>query len=131
MAQLVKTSTCSAGELGLIPGLGRSPGEGKGYPLQHSGLENSMDYIVHGVTESDRTERLSLSLTQFYILLPLSHTLRIYTHTYPLGFHLYTFENSSSSFGSVLCLLIGHTNASGEVRTVSSDNSVLTPSHLI
>ena len=41
-----------AGDLGSIPGLGRSPGEGKGYPLQFSGLENSMDYTVHGVTKS-------------------------------------------------------------------------------
>ena len=40
---------------------GRSPGEGKGYPLQYSGLENSMDGIVHGVAESDTTEWLSLS----------------------------------------------------------------------
>ena len=38
------------GDLALIPGLGRSPGEGKGYPLQYSGLENSKDNIVHGVT---------------------------------------------------------------------------------
>ena len=38
--------------LGLIPGLGRSPGEGKGYPLQYSGLENSTDCIVHGVAKS-------------------------------------------------------------------------------
>ena len=38
-------------DLGSIPGLGRSPGEGKGYPLQYSGLENSMDYIVLGVTK--------------------------------------------------------------------------------
>ena len=37
------------GHLGLIPGLGRSPGEGNGYPLQNSGLENSMDCRVHGV----------------------------------------------------------------------------------
>ena len=44
-----KESTCNAGDLGLIPGLGRFPGEGKGYPLQCSGLENSMDCIVHGV----------------------------------------------------------------------------------
>ena len=43
-------SVCNAGDLGLIPGLGRSPGEGKGYPLQYSGLENSMDCIVHGVS---------------------------------------------------------------------------------
>ena len=38
-----KESTYNVGDLGLIPGLGRSPGEGKGYPLQYSGLENSMD----------------------------------------------------------------------------------------
>jgi len=47
-----KESACNAGDLGSIPGLGRSPGEGKGYPLQHSGLENSMDCIVHGVAKS-------------------------------------------------------------------------------
>ena len=47
-------------ELGLIPGLGRSPGEGNGNPLQYSGLENSMDCIIHGITESDTTELLSL-----------------------------------------------------------------------
>ena len=47
-----KESTCNVGDLGLTPGLGRSPGEGKGYPLQCSGLENSMDSIVHGVAKS-------------------------------------------------------------------------------
>ena len=47
-----KESTCNVGDLGLIPGLGRSPGEGKGYPLQYSGLENSMDCIVPGVAKS-------------------------------------------------------------------------------
>ena len=47
-----KESTCNEGDLGLIPGLGRSPGEGIGYPLQYSGLGNSMDYIVHGVAKS-------------------------------------------------------------------------------
>ena len=47
-----KESACSVGALGSIPGLGRSPGEGKGYPLQYSGLENSRDYIVHGVTKN-------------------------------------------------------------------------------
>ena len=45
-------SACNVGDLGLIPGLGRSPGEGNGYPLQYSGLENSMDYPVHGVTKN-------------------------------------------------------------------------------
>ena len=43
-----KESTCNAGDLGLIPELGRSSGEEKGYPPQYSSLENSMDYIVHG-----------------------------------------------------------------------------------
>ena len=47
-----KESTCNAGDLGLIPGLGRSPGEGNSYALQYSGLENSMDCIVHGVAKS-------------------------------------------------------------------------------
>ena len=47
-----KESVCNEGDLGSIPGLGRSPGEGKGYPLQYSGLKNSMDCIVHGVTKS-------------------------------------------------------------------------------
>ena len=46
MAQMV-----NMGDLGAIPGLGRSHGEGKGYPLQYSGLENSMDCVVHGVTK--------------------------------------------------------------------------------
>ena len=44
-----KESACNAGDLGSIPGWGRSPGEGKGYPVQHSGLENPMDCVVHGV----------------------------------------------------------------------------------
>ena len=47
-----KGSTCNVGDLGSIPGLGRSSGEGKGYPLQYFGLENSMDCIVHGVGKS-------------------------------------------------------------------------------
>ena len=47
-----KESTHNAGDLDSIPGLGRSPGEGKDYPLQYSGLENPMDCIVHGVAKS-------------------------------------------------------------------------------
>ena len=55
-----KESACNVGDLGAIPGLGRSPGEGKGSPLQYSGLENSMDCIVHGVAKSWTRLRLSL-----------------------------------------------------------------------
>ena len=51
-----KESTCNVGDLGLIPGLGRSPGEGKGYLPQYSDLENSMDCILLGVAELDNTE---------------------------------------------------------------------------
>ena len=47
-----KESACNAGELGSVPGLGRSPGEGKGYPIQYSKLENSMGCTVHGVMKS-------------------------------------------------------------------------------
>ena len=55
-----KQSAYNVGDLGSIPGLGRSPGKGKGYPLQYSGLENSMDYSPWGHKELDTTEQLSL-----------------------------------------------------------------------
>ena len=54
-----KEYACSVGDLGSIPGLGRSPEEGEGYPLQYSGLENSMDCTVHRVPKSWTTERLT------------------------------------------------------------------------
>ena len=57
-----KESACNAEDLGSIPGLGRSPGEGKGYPLQYSGLENCMDHIVHGVVKS-QTQLSNFHLT--------------------------------------------------------------------
>ena len=47
-----KESACNEEDLDLILGLGRFPGEGTGYPLQYSGLEHSMDCIVHGVAKS-------------------------------------------------------------------------------
>ena len=63
-----KESVCNAGDLGSIPGLGRSPGERKGYSLHYSDLENSMDCIVHGIrhvlAESHATEPLSLSIKE-------------------------------------------------------------------
>ena len=57
VAQMVKNLPVNAGDVGLIPGLRRPPGEGNGNPLQSSCLENPMDWraTVHGVTESDMT----------------------------------------------------------------------------
>ena len=57
-----KESACNVGGLGLIPGLGKSPGEGNSYPLQCYGLENSMDYIVYGV-EKSRTQMSTFHFT--------------------------------------------------------------------
>ena len=67
MAQTVKKSACSIGDESLIPGSGRSPGEGNGKALQYPCLENSVDRgtwlaIVLGVAKSDMTERVTLSL---------------------------------------------------------------------
>ena len=66
-----KESVSNVGDLGLIPGSGRYPGEGKGYLLQYSCLGNSMDRrawqtTVHGVVESDMTEWLTLSLLLYF-----------------------------------------------------------------
>ena len=68
-----KESTCNAGDLGSIPGLGRSPGKGKGYPLQYSGLENSTDCIVQGVTTSwTRLSNFHFTSPHFtFMLLPV------------------------------------------------------------
>ena len=63
-------SACNDGDLGSIPVLGRSPGEGNGYPLQYYGLENSMDPIVHGVAKSQREVNdfhFHFGVTQNYI----------------------------------------------------------------
>ena len=58
-----KESTCKAEDPSLIPGSGKSSGEGIDHPLQYSGLENSLDCIVHGVKQLDMAERPSLSLS--------------------------------------------------------------------
>ena len=63
-----KESACNAGDLGSIPGLGLSLGEGRGYPLQYTGLKNSMDCIVHGGRkESDTTEKPSLTFIKLML----------------------------------------------------------------
>ena len=61
-----KESTCKVGDLGLIPGLGRSSGEWKSYPPQYSGLKNSKDYIVHGVVHGAAKSQTRLSDFHFH-----------------------------------------------------------------
>ena len=62
-----KETACNEGDLGSIPGLGRCPGEGNSYPLQYSGLENSMFYIVHGVAKS-QTQLSNFKKKKNYVL---------------------------------------------------------------
>ena len=71
-----KESACNAGDTGVIPGWGRSPGEGKGYPLLYSGLENSMFCIVHGVTKS----QTQLSDFHYYHTVFHSGYIILYSH---------------------------------------------------
>ena len=69
-------------DLGSIPGLGRSPGEGKDYPLEYSGLENSMDYKVHGVADNwTQLSDFHFTSLQYFIL-----------HSNFLGFYLMPFS---------------------------------------
>ena len=89
-----KESTCNAGDPGLISGLGRSPGEGIGYPLQYSGLENSMDCIVHGVTKSQTW----LSNFHFSLLFPECQALGKWSHHLGYLGHEGLFLYSSSMY---------------------------------
>ena len=82
MALLVKNLPAMGGDLGSVPGLGRYPGEGKGYPFQYSGLKNSMDCIAHGVAKNQTqlsgfhlleviyvlTDKIKLKMTDLTIL---------------------------------------------------------------
>ena len=82
-----KESACNAGDLGLIRGLGRSPGEGKGYSLQYSGLEHSRDCIVYGIAKSQT--QLS-DFHNIHIGTYIHAHIYTYTHTYLCIVHLRT-----------------------------------------
>ena len=78
-SSVVKESACNAGDPGLIPGLGRSSGEGKSYALQYSGLENSMECMVHGVAKSQtRLSDFSLHFKLCDHYLKITHKQRKY-----------------------------------------------------
>ena len=128
-SSVVKESTCNAGDPGLIPGLGRSPGEGKGYPLQYSGLENSMDCTVHGITkgwtwQSDFHFHFSLHLIAYIFVAgyisTVSNTLRIlifelaYSYFEKMCFFLviFPFISSSLCMWEVICSLSQERNVS-------------------
>ena len=98
-----KESACNAGDLGLILGLGRSPGEGNSYALQYSGLENSMDYIVHGVTKSWTL----MSDFHFHFLHHLSHQGSPYnrvTISNPLQHPRGLWSLSVMPYGKIICV---------------------------
>ena len=78
VAQLVENSTAMQEGVGSIPGLGRSPGEEKGYLLQYSGLENSMDCIVPGIAKSRTWLSNFHSLTQIQLDIFWAHFLIIF-----------------------------------------------------
>ena len=87
-----KESAWNVGNLGSIPGLGRSPGEGKGYPLQYSCLKSSLDCIVHGVTKSQT---------------PLS------------DFHFHFFSREQVSFDFMAALTV-HTDSGAQKRKAAT-----------
>ena len=86
-----KESACNSGDLDSIPGLGRSPGEGKGYPLQYPGLENSMHCTVHGFAKS-RTRLSDFHFCKILNIVPCAIQVGpfclsiIYSSLYLLGF---------------------------------------------
>ena len=116
-----------AGNLGSIPRLGRSSGEGKGYPLQYSGLENSMDYSLWSCKESYLTERLSLSLlsnseaamnqrkqntgiwlwtVQELIMSIALHKLYVLGSVYLLESHVKSHDQTKCAWSEILAILI-------------------------
>ena len=82
-----KESACNVGDLGSIPGLGRSPGERKDYPLQLSGLENSHGLSVHGIAKSQT------QLSDFHLRIKhfISHVLLLFSKIGPLNIQQMTY----------------------------------------
>ena len=92
-----KESACNAGALGSIPGLGRSPGEGKGYRPQYSGLENFMDCVVHGIAKSRTWLRDSLHY-KVDVYIPAYLAWGYYPHPHMKNWNVSTLNNYSQGF---------------------------------
>ena len=109
-----KEFTCNAGDLGLIPGLRRSPREGKGYPLQYSGLENSSNSIVHGVAKSwtqlsdfrfsYRTDQLDLLAIQGTLKSLLQHHSSKASILWHLAFFIVQLSHPYMTTGKIIAL---------------------------
>ena len=91
-----KESACNAEDSCSIPGLGRCPGEGIGYPLQYSGLKNSMDCIVHGVTKS------WTQLSNFHFICVISQDVLEMIFSYIVGRNVKWYNEIRKQFGSFL-----------------------------
>ena len=120
-------SVCNERDLGLIPGMGWSPGEGKGYPLQYSGLENSMDCTVHGVANS----QTQLSDFHSYIFLEI-----VYNETF-LSYDMHECPVTSVVSNSLwpLCTVARQVSLSSTISQsllkIMSIESVILSNHLI
>ena len=107
------------GDLGLIPRLGKSPGEGKGYPLQYSGLENSMDSIVHGDhKESDMTERLAFHLHQPVLIGKRKHSVTSKSICFPTTFQFNVVQDVCLISPSIFSFFFSKKMKEGELRLV-------------
>ena len=127
-----KEFACNAGDLGSVPGLGRSPGEGKGFPLQYSGLEDSMDCTVHGVAKS----RTWLSDFQFHFqtqLQVISATIlcsHIYSHHILYTYYIYSIDliyNLSIWTLPYLCRRINFNKRAGRINCLGQHFHIWKP----
>ena len=126
-----KESTCNVGDLGSTPALGRSPGEGKGYPFQYSSLENSMDCIVHGVAKRQTwLSDFHFHFTEVYFV-----TLYI-VHFYTCSVHFSSVQSLSrvrlfaTPWIAARQASLSITNSRSSLRLTSIE-SVMPSSHLI
>ena len=118
-----KESACSEGDLGSIPRLGRSPGEGKGSPLQFSGLENSKDCIVHGVAKS----QTQLSDFHFHFSLVAQIVKILWLQCRRPGFNPWVgkipWRRKMATHSSILAWKIPWTEETGGLQPMGSEKS--------